>query len=561
MARSSRRRQAARRPLPRTSAVLRRSDIPQPTPEQVARSVRASKERGAVRWSEVTAVVAFRDWMATLGDPFADIYARALPDPTNMHDGHIEPDSELSSTLRALAPQAAQRYQTAQDQSLRVLTEAIEGVDPLPLLSGAILMTHIRPWGQYFEPAEFPNMFDLEIIAGIVASLPTERQRRPATAEDLANVLRLARLVNYWAHALKEALSFTDEKDAKVRAEGQIRNELLTRWLAWRGDAYPIHAESAAKALVGNHEREFEIRMGFSVHALIDLSRALQLRWERLVTPALEAAWKQARLVTQETPVSIDKGSKQFRQAWTQSAMENLAEALSVPADGKAQLLARDQAALECSIFEAISIQPGDGPEISSVLFDPPQRTRPFLMLPASLRGDETPDTQELRRALLVNPYALTTDLHMIVESLLATKSPRWPRARARAVDNYAIDLLTKSLPGSQSVTNVLINCRNGLEEIDGVVLFEDIALVVEGKGAPLKLAARRGSVDKFISQLRELVGEGQRQLARDHNFMLQEPPRIFYNKSGDVALAIERKIRRCYQILPCLDGLGDIGA
>jgi hypothetical protein len=46
--------------------------------------------------------------------------------------------------------------------------------------------------------------------------------------------------------------------------------------------------------------------------------------------------------------------------------------------------------------------------------------------------------------------------------------------------------LIQRALPGSQAVTNVYIEGPAGLEEVDGVVVFEDVVIVIEGKGASL---------------------------------------------------------------------------
>lgn len=163
--------------------------------------------------------------------------------------------------------------------------------------------------------------------------------------------------------------------------------------------------------------------------------------------------------------------------------------------------------------------------------------------------------------ALPVNFAALSTDLHLMVEALLARTFQSWPSARARAVDEHAVALIQRALPNSVAATNVFIEAPGGLEEVDGVVVCEDIVIVVEGKGAPLKIAARRGSVDRFVGQMRDLVSDGSRQLDRDRLQVLDGAPAKFFDPSGRCVLEIDgSRVRRCYQVMPCLDGLGDVG-
>jgi hypothetical protein len=502
----------------------------------------------------------FHGWLAALDDPFANACLERLPN-LNMLDGPFEPESGRSSIMRSLALAAVPRYESAQGQALDSLERVVKGVDPLPLLTGIMLVTNVRPWGEYFEPGEQPLALALELVAGIIASL-SPAERRIATADDLMNVVNAAVELQFSASSLSLAYYFSCGDDREEIANASLRDELLTRWLTLRGAAYPMHAESAAKALSENHERNLEKKTGFSIGDLMDLISEHRNLWENSLSSTLDLAWECASSSTGENPNSLREGSSHFQGIWYKSAMYLLAEALSVPVAGDARLLGSDRVDRERAIFRMLSMRQGDAPAVNSVLFDPPQRSHPFLILPSPLRldGSEEGKDIELERALLVDYYALSTDLHMTIESILNKSFPRWSTARARAVDEHAVSLVQRVLPGSQVVTNVYIDGPDGREEVDGVVIFEDVAMVVEGKGAPLKLAARRGSVDKLVSQLRELVGGGWQQLQRDRDYLMRRSGAKFYDQSGRCVLKIDRTIRRCYQLLPSIDGLGDVG-
>lgn len=215
--------------------------------------------------------------------------------------------------------------------------------------------------------------------------------------------------------------------------------------------------------------------------------------------------------------------------------------------------------AREAAALDKLGFRPGSTGPVASVLVDPPQRTRPFLLLPAPL-GTETP-ASNIEVALLVNPDGLNSDLHLTVEALLSKVFLKWPAARARAVDEHAVTLIQRGLSRSRALTNIFMSGSSGMEELDGVIIYEDIAVVVEGKGAPLKLAGRRGSVDKLVAQLKELVAKGAEQLERDRNYLVNGNPARFYDETGKCVLEIDgTALRRCYKLLPTIDGLGDVG-
>lgn len=467
--------------------------------------------------------------------------------------GLLEIEDDRYEQLQTLAVEAAPRYQAAQDTALQHLVEVVQGVDPVPLLCGMILLTRLEVWGTYYEPHSVSLSLDLELVAAIISGLPSA-QRRSATAEDLRAVSDAAREVRWWARAVGLAHSHAEERSA----EAFTRRDLLGRWFVWRGHAYPPHAKAVARALT-RHLNNSAVRFGFAMDDLLDLANALDRQWEQRISAAMDNAWDEARQATGESPTSLGHGTDSFIQNFLTATMKLLPWALCTPLNGQNHLLDDNRHARENTILERFGLRPGGSNPVSSVLIDPPQRSSPFLLLPAPLGSQPFPDGSEV--ALLVNPAALSTDLHLTVESAMASQFPKWPAARARAVDEHAVELLHKALPGSRAFPNVYIDGPTGREEIDGIVIYEDIALVIEGKGAPLKLAARRGSIERLVNQLNVLVTEGYRQLQRDRAYVLAGRPARFFDGTGRCVLEIDGStVRRCYQVMPTLDGLADFG-
>lgn len=497
----------------------------------------------------------FHGWLAELGDPFADAWLAFAPDLSTVAGDEIfEPDGAAAARVRELAPEAVTRFEAAQSEALEALAAAVSGVDPAPLLCGVILLTQVESWGTHFEPTSVPTDLDLELVSSIVAS-STYDARRPVTVDDLMAVMQAARQVRHWAHAVGLVHSWAGPQDTLSR----VRSELLTRWLTWRGGAYPVHAVATAEALASGHDHNIKARLGFGIRDLTTFVDALRDKREQLLSPALDEAWDSAFAATGESPDEVIAGSEEFQRQWLAAAMRLLPAALAVPLEGELHLLPPDRGSAESAILETLGLSPGTVQRPRSVLVDPPHRHKPFALLPPQLGADGEEVGPAL--ALPVNFAALSTDLHLMVEALLARTFQSWPSARARAVDEHAVALIQRALPNSVAATNVFIEGHGGLEEVDGVVVFEDIVIVVEGKGAPLKIAALRGSVDRFVGQMRDLVSDGSRQLDRDRLHVLSGAPAKFFDASGRCVLEIDgSRVRRCYQVMPCFDGLGDVG-
>lgn len=539
-------------PQQRQIRTLRPADLPGPTAGQVARAQRSVSKRTVPQWSDATAHKYFLRWFATIENPFAQAYVNSFPEirPGMM----LEPDPELNATLKRHAADAIEGFEVAQSKALDDLISVIGDLDPLPLLCGVILLTRIESWGSYFEPRQAPRHFDIELIGCIIMGRSAD-MRRTVSVDDLMTVRHAAALVHMWAEALSVAYSYAAESDVKSRT----RTDVLSRWFSWRGSAYTHHAVAAARRLAAHHESSLVARIGFNVEDIIRLASSLQRQWEFSITSALNSAWEHAKNVTGEIPDKLDSSSTRFKVEWIGEAMRLLPGALGIPLDGKPHLLGAGGAMREAAILKELGTRPGGTGPVTSVLVDPPQRTRPFILLPAPLGTEDPMDGAEV--ALLINPEGLSTDLHLTAESLMAHIFPKWPAARARAVDQHAVDLLQRGLPGSKSFTNVFMDGPTGRIEMDGIIVYEDIAVVVEGKGAPLKLAARRGSIDKLVAQLQELITEGTEQLERDRNYLINERPARFYDHSGTCILEVDgAALRRCYSILPTIDGLGDVG-
>ena len=128
-------------------------------------------------------------------------------------------------------------------------------------------------------------------------------------------------------------------------------------------------------------------------------------------------------------------------------------------------------------------------------------------------------------------------------------------KARAKTLDRLAIDYLTALLPGSEGFTNLYYD---GVE-LDGLVIFESTAFVVEGKGSALSIQAQRGDLVRLGRDLGRAVEEAWTQGARARDYLFREKDVIFVDEGGSEVLRIPAgTIEEVFIVNPTLHGSRD---
>lgn len=80
-------------------------------------------------------------------------------------------------------------------------------------------------------------------------------------------------------------------------------------------------------------------------------------------------------------------------------------------------------------------------------------------------------------RYVLAVPGMVLRDAVALLEDRFMSGAPKFPKARAKTLDALAVEYITTLLPGSSGYTDLFY----GDAEVDGLVIFENLAFVVEG--------------------------------------------------------------------------------
>jgi hypothetical protein len=194
------------------------------------------------------------------------------------------------------------------------------------------------------------------------------------------------------------------------------------------------------------------------------------------------------------------------------------------------------------AVLSELSIEPGALPETEYTgLFDP----SPLVEHPILRHGD---------RYIVPVPGMLLRDVFTVFDARLMRVRPGYSKSRALTLDTLAVHWLQSMLPGSTAYTNLKYNGA----EVDGLVLFEDVAFVVEGKGSDLSFQARRGDVKRLTNEIRRSVGEAFKQGDRVREFILGPGDSVFVDEDqAEVVRIPEGLVSEVLIVNPTIHELG----
>lgn len=402
------------------------------------------------------------------------------------------------------------------------------------------------------------------MLAGLIATAKLQPKRLVA-ADDVKSVLLMAQEVSRWTQAAAIAAAYLPDSQ---EVGAIMRSESIRRFIMIRGHAYAPHGRRFAEALIGPYADAGSL--GTALSDALTIADAYVVRVRTGWVEVTNRVWREAESATNERPGSLDEASEEFMDSFLGGLLNAMPPLLMLSRDELAALLPGPRTLAGARADQMLDVfAVGRGAWVGgyeSPLADPPLRSRPFLLIPEPLTSEPNsaaPAGDEDSRVLLVHHDGLFGDAHLTIDAIMAERVSRWPRARARTVDRLTVELLRERLPGSRSAVGVFYR-EEGAEpiELDGLVLYEDRAIVIEGKGSPLRLPSRRGDAERLKRQLVDTITVGWAQLERDMRIITEgEADLLLLDHRGNEILRANRSdIRRVYPILPTFDRLHDVG-
>jgi hypothetical protein len=138
----------------------------------------------------------------------------------------------------------------------------------------------------------------------------------------------------------------------------------------------------------------------------------------------------------------------------------------------------------------------------------------------------------------------LRRDLPETLEPLVLGRRPRFAARRAKVLDNVAVECLKGALPGAETFVSVYYPSEGEdgpiRAECDGLVLWNDVCFIIEGKGKALSPQSRRGDVKRIHADLEGSLAAAWKQGNRVLAYLWQSRPAVFYDDKGRELVSVD---------------------
>lgn len=502
---------------------------------------------------ELTKALAERD------DRFSQLLARVLADERKGQ--YLVTSSSLSAEehaeLHSLAAEAHPVFRAELGDTISELRTLLSTGDPLYLTAAALLWNVTTQWGEYYEPTHRGGEHNVELVAGLLATQPVAADLQRPSNEHMLLVQRKIEQIQQLLLLVNLSMPRGDDVEAAA-----LRFTGTMRWMFVRGESYDVHGKDLARAVYAPHDAWTYERYGFTIDDMLALGATV----ESLTMNRLNGLVREARAFAHQTvdalrageydddmkkdppppELSPDEVAEQVgRNAFIHHFEERVRDALTFSADE----LATANPSLPTDRIDAmlteLSIEVGDlDPSSYTGLFD----ESPFVERPILSFGD---------RYFLTVPGMLLRDPLLVLEDRFLEHNTNFSRSRARVLDRLAVRYIASMLPGSSAFTNLYYEGA----ELDGLVLFEDVAFVIEGKGTALSTQALRGDVTRLARDAARATEEAWKQGARARSFILADGDSVFCDEDGNEVTTIGAgSIKDVYIVNPTLHELGGHG-
>jgi hypothetical protein len=358
--------------------------------------------------------------------------------------------------------------------------------------------------------------------------------RFPKVQELHELLLRLLRLRDIGL-MIEMARGLSEESQAPIEPRRQLREA----WLIMSYQNYSRHAYEVAAELYGTRDEWLVEQLGFTLN---DLMRTRQAIFDLIQDNILEA-----ESLASGPFAEIHEYSIELQLEVEEALLPLLPNAMSFNPE---RVIAKDSNLRADRVQAVIDVLTHDilqGPEVLSSLFD----VSPLVAFPFLRHG---------QRCYLPDFDYISGYIVPLLEPHL-TEKKRFSKHRANTVDRLAISCLRQMLPGAEAYQHVLYASREGGKEyqaeLDGLVLFDEVAFILEGKASKLSLQSRQGDLERLRRDLSRSIGEAWLQGRRARGYLDSAPIASFKDEQGKTFVVDAERISKVFVVVPTLYPMG----
>lgn len=387
---------------------------------------------------------------------------------------------------------------------------------------------------------------------------------------EIEHIQELIRDIFQMTRSLHLSEAVTQSRGESHNPADDLRDRTINQELHVRTPGYPCHLRKVLIDLFQPYGGWLIERAGFSAADAVQIAEGINSLVNRRVTERVQAGQEFSTALLSELAKFREMGEEHVKPDYREVVLR-----LAQRSDEAAAVEARSIASAWI-VYGLGTTMSFTAEEIAVAESLPVERVRACLTAFSQEFGTERRDfhlpepIHQLRiRPLLHHDGRFLSPcsglfLWAIQPRLEEALQPKWQsyqKWRARYLESEAVRLLSTALQHAECLEGLHYTFEDGDGqqdyEVDGLVHFDDILFIVEGKAGTLSPSARRGGKERLRDKLKELIAEPYRQGRRAERFINSSDRPTFRDPSGKSVVISRQAIRHIFHVCVTLDTLG----
>ena len=438
------------------------------------------------------------------------------------------------------------------DEKIEELLKIVREYNPLELLAPISVINITSNPETYTEITHKGNEPIVEYLLSIITSLPFPEHSKQPTPEIIQKTLDiLSDLQNkvIWYYGSEIIEGKYDKKEA------ELRFRLMNYSLMVRGPSYLHHVEKTFLDLFSQHDDFLEKSFGFSSKQFLEFVKKVKALLEENINKSLsnglmplQNAFDEFKSYVEEnknlSPYKIIESFKEKNKVLIEKCHDSISYLNDLGGSEIFKIMIENDT--DKKILESISIRLGENKEFLEISNHKGWFLNPSLIYEKPIINHKNNFFCFLPQILLRNPF-------FILEKLIEQKDKGYlekvHKTRDKYLEKEGIEIIANILKAPSS--NVYTHLYYNGFELDGLIDYDDVLILIEAKAGNLPESAKRGSVQSFIKKMKnELLGEAFEQGNRALEYIKKNKEVKFFDKNGNELSKINKDDYRYFFVI-----------
>ena len=430
------------------------------------------------------------------------------------------------------------------DEKICELLQLVKIYEPLELLAPISVINLTSDPETYTEITHTGNESIVEYLISIITSLPSSENPKKPTAEIIQKALDILKEIQnkiIWYYGSEITEGKYDEKKA------ELRFRLMNYSLMVRGPSYPQHVEKTFLELFSQHDKFLSEKLGFSSKQFLEFVKKIEKQIEENINKTRDNGLKPFQEAFKNFQLYVKNNQKLDSQKLVESfknenkdIIEECQKNIDYLNDlgGSENFKIVLDNSVDKKILESISLKLGENKTFLEV-----ENYRGCFLNPSLIY--EKPIICHGDAFFCFHPQILFRNISFILEKLIEKNDKEYIKKFYKSRDDYletkGIEIISGILKAD--VSKVYRNLHYNGFELDGLIHYDDILILVEAKAGNLSESAKRGSTKSFMGDMKDdLLGKAYDQGNRALYYIKKTEEAKFLDENGNEILKIKNE-------------------